>query len=67
MSLSGNVGSGTHPLSLNDDEALELFRKKLPGVAASFVQLKESAVTVHGKKIEMSKVFAMVWTRWLRC
>merc|ERR1719356_255926 len=74
---------------LNDDEALELFKKTLPSAASSFVQVKVAGVSMakhalaviraaqssakapshqldlialalHGKKIEMGKVIAMI-------
>merc|ERR1719230_1605512 len=38
---------------LNDDEALELFKKTLPSSAASFVQVKVSAATVRSRALSM--------------
>merc|ERR1719343_925077 len=38
---------------LNDDEALELFKKTLPSSAASFVQVKVSTATVRSQALTM--------------
>merc|ERR1740133_558029 len=37
---------------LNDDDALELFKKALPGASASFVQVKLSSVSTRAKALE---------------
>merc|ERR1719168_351344 len=34
---------------LNDDDALELFKKTLPGASASFVEIRVSAATVRSR------------------
>jgi len=34
---------------LNDDDALEMFKKTLPGASASFVQMKETAATLKSR------------------
>jgi len=44
---------------LNDDDALELFKKTLPGASASFVQLKMSATALRQKAI--AKLNAAKW------
>merc|ERR1719482_725876 len=36
---------------LNDDDALELFKKTLPGASASFVQVKVSSSTVRARAL----------------
>merc|ERR1712048_124895 len=38
---------------LNDDEALELFKKTLPSAAASFVQVKIAAASVRAQALIM--------------
>jgi len=38
---------------LNDDDALELFKKALPGASASFVQLSQSAARLQSKAMEV--------------
>merc|ERR1719453_1876186 len=40
---------------LNDDDALELFKKTLPGSASSFVQLKVSAVAMRQRALSVLK------------
>lgn len=38
---------------LNDDDALELFKKTLPGAASSFVQMKVSAASMKARALAM--------------
>jgi len=49
---------------LNDDDALELFKKALPGASSSFVQLTKSSVALRQKA--MAKIHAAQWPQRAR-
>merc|ERR1719331_2461222 len=40
---------------LNDDDALELFKKTLPGASASFIELKVSTKVLRSKAMSIIK------------